>query len=1084
MKKTLIFKSLAAGLAVYAAAGFVAVPYVIKNVLPQKVSDATKGGKFSVEAAAFNPFTFHLQARNIVFKTPADGELFAMKRLSLNIDPLDYLWRGEWLVKNIILTEPKIAVHRGPNGDFNFKFLTELGSDETKEKSSEPLKLMIQRFVLKNGSLDYRDFANRKEYTLEVGPIGFSLDNIDLRDLSATEGKMRLYATINDSGFVDFKGNIAALSPLKIGGSVAFDSGKLYTVWRYFKDRFPIEVADGDAAFAFDYRFDSSDVNATEISRLALDVKRLRIIPKGENRNLFTMGSLKLRDGKVLPMRKQFAASSLAVQGVNVRAIRGTDGMIDWLTYVQEIQKAFPGDPKKASDETKELWRFRLGSVSLDGVGAEWTDNAPATPYRVSLTNARLHTGVIEDDPKAPLNLSLATDAIRMVRQTDGSTVAGIGALEVEGIAINREGRFAGVEKVSLLSPEITLKRLKDGSIDLSRYVYAPPKKGDSEKGSPWGYRVDEISMNGGKAAFTDEVPARNVAITLDQLNMAFRGLQNNPDVKNEFSVDTRINQQSTVGIRGDIVRSSLHSSGTFDVKNLDLAVVDPYVQPSTYASLRRGDLSLRGNYTYSPSRAVVKGKLSLNDWVVNDLRDDSVLLGWSSIGVTPFTYAYPDNRLKINYLAINGLYTNVLIDQKKVLNFSTLTKKTSAPSTETKKASSNPFGLDIVKLMIRNSSTTFSDLSLPLPFKTYIHDLEGSVLGISTTKDVTTFVKLRGGVDQYGLAKIDGSLNTKAPKNFTDITVAFDNLDLPRYTPYALQFLGYKIDGGKLFLDLGYKIDAGQLKGENQVVIRQIELGAEKEGGSPWPMRLVVALLEDSDGVIDINLPVQGDVNKPDFKYGQVVWQVITNLFTKAVTSPFRLLGSLLGIEDDSLSSVDFEGGSSALMPPQVEKLDKVATLLQKRPKLTLEVYGGWDDEADGYALRGEKLVQEALKREKTLTIDSPNAITVELLEDMAEDSLERKELKALRNELEDKYPEEAAYVRHYSAALIEKLIPLQPLDPKELQALASRRADAIRAHLLKTAGMENRVVVRASEKAPANEAREIPLRLNVIVP
>lgn len=1084
MKKMLIFKSLAAGLAVYAAAGFVAVPYVIKNVLPQKVSDATKGGRFSVEAAAFNPFTFHVQAKNIVFKTPADGELFAMKRLSLNIDPLDYLWKGEWLVKNIILTEPKITVHRDANGDFNFKFLTELGSDETKEKSSEPLKLMIQRFVLKNGSLDYRDFANKKEYTLEVGPIGFSLDNIDLRDLSATEGKMRLYATINDSGFVDFKGEIDALSPLKIGGSVAFDAGKLYTVWRYFKDNFPIEVADGNAAFAFDYRFDSSDINATEISRLALDVKRLRIIPKGENRNLFTMGSLKLRDGKVFPMRKQFTASSLAVQGVNVSAIRGRDGMIDWLTYVQEIQKAFPGDPKKASDETKEPWLFRLGSVSLDGVGAEWTDNAPVTPYRVNLTNARLHTGVIENDSKSPLNLSLATDAIRMVRQSDGLTVAGIGALGVEGVTINREGRFAGVEKVSILAPEITLKRLKNGSIDLSSHVYAPPKKGDSPSGTPWGYRVDEISVNGGKAAFTDEVPARNVVINLDQLNLAFRGFQNNSDVKNEFSVDTRINRQSTVGINGDIVRSSLRSSGTFDVKNLDLAVVDPYLQPSTYASLRRGDLSVAGNYAYSPAKAVVKGKLSLNDWVVNDSRDDSVLLGWESIGVTPFTYAYPDNRLKINYLAINGLYTNVLIDQKKVLNFSTLTKKASAPSKTTKEASSNPFGLDIVKLLIRNSSTTFSDLSLPLPFKTYIHDLEGSVLGISTTKDVTTFVKLRGGVDQYGLAKIDGSLNTKAPKNFTDITVAFDNLDLPRYTPYSLQFLGYKIDGGKLFLDLGYKIDAGQLKGENQVVIRQIELGAEKEGGSPWPMRLVVALLEDSDGIIDINLPVQGDVNKPDFKYGQVVWQVITNLFTKAVTSPFRLLGSLLGIEDDSLSSVDFEGGSSALMPPQIEKLDKVATLLQKRPKLTLEVYGGWDDAADGYALRGEKLVQEALKREKTLKIDSPNAITLELLEDMAEDSLERKELKALRNELEEKYPEEAAYVRHYSAALIEKLIPLQPLDPKELQALASRRAEAIRAHLLKTAGMEKRIVVKASEKAPANKANEVPLRLNVIVP
>lgn len=76
----------------------------------------------------------------------------------------------------------------------------------------------------------------------------------------------------------------------------------------------------------------------------------------------------------------------------------------------------------------------------------------------------------------------------------------------------------------------------------------------------------------------------------------------------------------------------------------------------------------------------------------------------------------------------------------------------------------------------------------------------KGSVLGISTTKDVTTFVKLRGGVDQYGLAKIDGQLNTADPKKYTDMKVAFDNLELKHYTPYSLEFLGYKIDGGKLF--------------------------------------------------------------------------------------------------------------------------------------------------------------------------------------------------------------------------------------------------------------------------------------------
>ncbi|HZF69484.1 DUF748 domain-containing protein, partial [Sulfuricurvum sp.] len=421
----------------------------------------------------------------------------------------------------------------------------------------------------------------------------------------------------------------------------------------------------------------------------------------------------------------------------------------------------------------------------------------------------------------------------------------------------------------------------------------------------------------------------------------------------------------------------------------------------------------------------------------------------------------------------------------KKVLNFSTLSKKSqNDTNTTANKSSGNPFGVDIVKLVLRDSSANFSDMSLPLPFKTYIHDLEGSVLGISTTKDVTTFVKLRGGVDQYGLAKIDGQLNTAAPKKYTDIKVAFDNLDLKSYTPYSLEFLGYKIDGGKLFLNLGYKIDQGQMNGDNKVVIKQIQLGAEKEGGSPWPMRLVVALLEDSDGVIDVSLPVEGDVNKPDFKYGSVVWQVIKNLFTKAVTSPFRLLSSMLGIENDKLSSIDFEGGSSVLQPPQIEKLDQIAGMLEKRPKLTLNIYGGWDAVSDTHALKAKKLVQAALKRNKNLKIDTPQAMSLDLLEDMADDSLDSKEIKTIKNNMEEKYPEEAAFVRHYSDVLIEKLIAIQTLTPQEMQLLAHQRAEGIRAYLAKNAGLEKRLVLKAEEAAKSSTGGEIPTRLEIVVP
>jgi hypothetical protein len=1082
MKKRLIFKSLAAGIAIYSAAGFIGVPYLLKNVVPQKVDEATKGGKLSIESASFNPFTFHLKLKNLSFKTPQNTDFFALNKFAINLDPTAYLWRGCLVIKDIAVGDPKVTIRRDEKGDFNFKWLTELGDKNAAEKKpSEPLGLIIRHITLDEGTLDYSDYADGKSYNIGLGPIGFNLDNIDLRHLSKADGKLRIYATINEGGFVELKSKLNSLSPLTLNGSIEFDSGKLYTPWRYFKEKFPIEVADGTASFGFDYRFNSNDINATELSNLHFEMDKLRVIPKGEDRNLLTLATLKVTNGNVQPLEKIFNADSLRVGGINLAAQRSREGKIDWLEYIEQIQKAFPED----ENETKVPWKFALGSVNVENVGLQWSDLAPKEPYAASVNNFSLHTGALSSDENTPLTLSLGTDAIRVTRKSDNFQAFGIDGIGVEGIEVNRLAHMATVKNVSISKPTATLKRLKDGTVDVTQYLYSSPKQADDSPSVPWGYQLDEISLHDGTLGFTDEVPHKKVALNFDQLNGNVRYFSSDTKAKNDISLSTRVNEKGLLELKGDLVRAPLRSNGTFALKGIDLSIFDPYLEPVSYASLRRGMLAVAGNYDFTPAKTAVKGKVALSDWVVNDTRDDSVLLGWQNIGATPFVYAYPDNRLKINQLAIDGFYTNAMIDSKKVLNFSTLSKKSqNDTNTTATKSTGNPFGVDIVKLVLRDSSANFSDMSLPLPFKTYIHDLEGSVLGISTTKDVTTFVKLRGGVDQYGLAKIDGQLNTAAPKKYTDIKVAFDNLDLKNYTPYSLEFLGYKIDGGKLFLNLGYKIDNGQMNGENKVVIKQIELGAEKEGGSPWPMRLVVALLEDSEGIIDINLPVEGDVNKPDFKYGSVVWQVIKNLFTKAVTSPFRLLSSMMGIENDKLSSIDFEGGSSALQPPQIEKLDQVAAMLAKRPKLSLNIYGGWDTVSDTHALKAKKLVQAALKRNKDLKIDTPQAMSLDLLEDMADDSLDTKELKAIKKSLEEKYPEEAAFVRHYSDILIEKLIAIQTLTPQETQLLAHQRSEGIRAYLLKNSGLEKRLIVKGEEAVKSSASEEIPTRLEIVIP
>src|SRR5262249_17502609 len=152
------------------------------------------------------------------------------------------------------------------------------------------------------------------------------------------------------------------------------------------------------------------------------------------------------------------------------------------------------------------------------------------------------------------------------------------------------------------------------------------------------------------------------------------------------------------------------------------------------------------------------------------------------------------------------------------------------------------------------------------------------------------------------------------------------------------------------------YKIDNGALAGDNRVVLEKFTLGerVEAPGALSLPLDLAVALLTDSDGKIDVAVPVRGNVDDPQFSYGQVIGQAIGNLITRIVTAPFGALAALFGGGggSESLESIAFDPGRAALLPPEREKLKRVAEGLGKRPQLRL-VAEGHHGPADRAALQ-----------------------------------------------------------------------------------------------------------------------------------
>jgi hypothetical protein len=201
----------------------------------------------------------------------------------------------------------------------------------------------------------------------------------------------------------------------------------------------------------------------------------------------------------------------------------------------------------------------------------------------------------------------------------------------------------------------------------------------------------------------------------------------------------------------------------------------------------------------------------------------------------------------------------------------------------------------------------------------------------------------------------ITGKLNPLATPLALDIKGSARELELPPLSPYTLKYAGHGIERGKLSMDVSYRIEPnGQLSASNQIILNQLRFGERDPSSTApdLPIKLAVALLADSDGVIDINLPISGSLNDPQFRVGPIIVKLIFNLIGKAITSPFSLIAHAFGGGGEELNHITFAPGSAMLSDVSRQKLDSVAKAMASRPALQLTITGesDLDTERNGY--------------------------------------------------------------------------------------------------------------------------------------
>jgi hypothetical protein len=483
-------------------------------------------------------------------------------------------------------------------------------------------------------------------------------------------------------------------------------------------------------------------------------------------------------------------------------------------------------------------------------------------------------------------------------------------------------------------------------------------------------------------------------------------------------------------------------------------------------------------------------GSLNINDFRLVDTALEERLAGWTGLDINRVEFSFTQKQLDLSELRFDQPFGRIRIAEDLTTNISDV-MITPDQADQARPEDAGPFGYSIGGIDIQDGGMDFTDLSLPLPFAARISNLEGAISALSSKSSEPAAVSLEGQVNEYGEASISGTINAFSFQQKTDIDLGFRNLDMSRLTPYTIQFAGHAIDAGRLDLDLKYKIDQQQLVGENNIVIREIKLGEKVDhpDAASLPLGLAVALLSDSEGVIEVDLPVSGDMSDPEFKIGGIVAKAIFNLITKIVTAPFALLGNLVGFDSEDFGTLRFTPGEAELSPPDREQLVKLAEAMRLRPELRVTVAGVYNENLDSQAIRIMRIdeqIESGVEAEEAGSEELSTSIRRRVVEALFGEVFPGQDLAMIQAEYTPPATDENATSvldeLAYISGLRERLIERYIVDEARLAELAQARANAalvsLQAH---TEGGVIAVEVGAIEQVEPDDDDRLPLELSV---
>ncbi len=1054
-------------LAIYLLFGWFAVDPVAKRLLPW-FAETRLDSRLSVARVDFDPLRLALTVDGLELSRSDGGKLAGWQRLHVDLQA-DSLFRFAWHLADIRLTQPFAELAIDKDGQFNWSALLAKLNQDSKPSSTLP-RVVIDRLKIEQGRVRYAERNRSDPFEADMEPLALELGQFST--LPEDRGDYLLAASFDGiGGTLRWKGDLGVNPPVS-SGAIELQGVKLAGLSRMLRQPAPpIAVSDGELHFRLDYDFAMLRERAQAYPRLRLRQVAIAIDNLAAN----------LDPG--LQLRLQHASATLPSVALELRSgprlhlqpfdlqIKGLEGRFSDRLMLSAEQADMNGidfdlAKMKLGLAAISLQQSVLRATGTDGGNAKRSGSKPesaTTPARASIEQIRLTEA--SADLKA---------------RTAHASALALSKLQTELIV-------RADKSVNWMS---ALQAVGDGR---SR---AAPRAAPStaEASPPWKASLDQLRLAKIKVHIEDQRQRSPVAIDIDdggvELGPASLDLSKPVPVKASLG----LRQGGQLAASGKVAPQPLKGELQLRLAGLQLKPFAPYLSELATLDLKGGLAGVHGKLSFDGSKAFsarFAGGFSVDKLDIDKEADREQFLSWDKVASDTLRLSLSPNRLHMDRLRIDGIKGQLIIHEDKSLNVQRLVRSPPAPDVaEPSGSAKDSFPVVIERISFSNGDLDFADLSLLPQFGTRVHDLEGVINGLSSDPAGTAQVELDGKVDDFGSARLRGAVQPFRATEFTDLRASFRNLEMNRLTPYSGKFAGRKIESGKLSIDLEYKVKSRQLVGENKVVINTLKLGerVDSKEAMNLPLDLAIAVLEDSNGVIDLDLPIKGSLDDPQFSYGKIIWKAIVNVLQKVVTAPFRALGKLLGMGAEQLEGIAFDPGSARLAPPEQEKLKTIAGALSGRPTLVLKVAPTTDAANDAAALRELKTRHDVLAEvgvplkegEQPGPLDLNNVKVQTAIGNLLKDRTGGKRALKMIDSARDYFRKSKPEDLPRYAAMLEQLKATVPVPDAELNGLAAERARTIRDYL-SAGGLDAARVLAAEPVRVTGDGKSVQVKMTL---